>query len=89
MSKLDSHTIVRKNINLLKDAYKYSNADIARLMDSDPSNVHRTFTGSYKNHNIGMRTLDNLAKAFEVEPKDLLNPNFSVQSKIIINGKER
>jgi len=87
MSKLDSYSIVRRNINLLKDAYKLSYADIARLMKRDISNVHRAFTN--KNHNVGMKVLDQLATAFEVEPKDLVDPNFSVQAKIVINGKER
>ena len=89
MSKPDSYSIVRRNINLLKDAYKLSYADIARLMKRDISNVHRTFTGKYKNHNIGIKVLDQLATAFEVKPKELVDPNFSVQAKIVINGKER
>ena len=88
MSKLDSYTIVRKNINLLKNVYKLSYADIARLMKSDAGNVHRTFTGK-NNNRVGMKVLDQLAKAFKVQPKDLVDPNFSVQSKIVINGKER
>ena len=88
MSKLDSYTIVRKNINLLKNVYKLSYADIARLMKSDAGNVHRTFTGK-NNNKVGMKVLDQLATAFKVEPKDLVDPNFSVQAKIVINGKER
>jgi transcriptional regulator with XRE-family HTH domain len=88
MSKLDSYTIVRKNINLLKNVYKLSYADIARLMKSDAGNVHRTFTGK-NNNRVGMKVLDQLAKAFEVKPKELVDPNFSVQAKIVINGKER
>ena len=88
MSKLDSYTIVRKNINLLKNVYRLSYADIARLMKSDAGNVHRTFTGK-NNNKVGMKLLDQLATAFKVEPKDLVDPNFSVQSKIVINGKER
>ena len=88
MSKLDSYTIVRKNINLLKNVYRLSYADIARLMKSDAGNVHRTFTGK-NNNKVGMKLLDQLATAFKVEPKDLVDPNFSVQAKIVINGKER
>ena len=88
MSKLDSYTIVRKNINLLKNVYRLSYADIARLMKSDAGNVHRTFTGK-NNNRVGMKVLDQLAKAFKVQPKDLVDPNLSVQSKIVINGKER
>ena len=88
MSKLDSYTIVRKNINLLKNVYRLSYADIARLMKSDAGNVHRTFTGK-NNNKVGMKVLDQLATAFKVEPKDLVDPNFSVQAKIVINGKER
>ena len=88
MSKLDSYTIVRKNINLLKNVYRLSYADIARLMKSDAGNVHRTFTGK-NNNKVGMKLLDQLATAFKVEPKDLVDPYFSVQAKIVINGKER
>ena len=88
MSKLDSYSIVRRNINLLKNVYRLSYADIARLMKSDAGNVHRTFTGK-NNNKVGMKVLDQLATAFKVEPKDLVDPNFSVQSKIVINGKER
>ena len=88
MSKLDSYTIVRKNINLLKNVYRLSYADIARLMKSDAGNVHRTFTGK-NNNRVGMKVLDQLATAFEVKPKELVDPNFSVQAKIVINGKER
>ena len=73
MSKLDSYTIVRKNINLLKNVYRLSYADIARLMKSDAGNVHRTFTGK-NNNRVGMKVLDQLAKAFKVEPKDLVDP---------------
>ncbi len=88
MSKPDSYSIVRRNINLLKNVYRLSYADIARLMKSDAGNVHRTFTGK-NNNKVGMKLLDQLATAFKVEPKDLVDPNFSVQAKIVINGKER
>jgi len=88
MSKPDSYSIVRRNINLLKNVYRLSYADIARLMKSDAGNVHRTFTGK-NNNKVGMKVLDQLATAFKVEPKDLVDPNFSVQAKIVINGKER
>ena len=88
MSKLDSYSIVRRNINLLKNVYRLSYADIARLMKSDAGNVHRTFTGK-NNNKVGMKVLDQLATAFEVKPKELVDPNFSVQAKIVINGKER
>ena len=88
MSKPDSYSIVRRNINLLKNVYRLSYADIARLMKSDAGNVHRTFTGK-NNNRVGMKVLDQLATAFKVEPKDLVDPNFSVQAKIVINGKER
>ena len=88
MSKPDSYSIVRRNINLLKNVYRLSYADIARLMKSDAGNVHRTFTGK-NNNKVGMKVLDQLATAFEVKPKELVDPNFSVQAKIVINGKER
>jgi len=68
--------LVGKNIRALRETLKISQEKLA-----DMANYHRTYIGAIERaeRNITLETLENLAKALNVEPCELIKKNKNVQ----------
>lgn len=73
---------ISDNLNILQERNKYSNVKVAELTRGGVSDRH---IGKIKNNDSSpsFEVIKSLAKAFKIEPRQLLSPNLDKEAGIV------